>query len=123
MLMGKVTRLQPNLVQKFYLAPELGSDAGSMSHDQINALLNDKATSELPIFDVWSQLKDQHCEIETKSLINALLNEKDAHQCAVFAYQYMIRNSVHVPYKKSLIELRNEIELLCVGLVHPVTLG
>lgn len=119
---GKGHKVATELGAKFYLAPELGSDAGSMSHDQINALLNDKATSELPIFDVWSQLKDQHCEIETKSLINALLNEKDAHQCAVFAYQYMIRNSVHVPYKKSLIELRNEIELLCVGLVHPVTL-
>ena len=119
---GKGHKVATELGAKFYLAPDLGSDAGSMSHDQINALLNDKATSELPIFDVWSQLKDQHCEIETKSLINALLNEKDAHQCAVFAYQYMIRNSVHVPYKKSLIELRNEIELLCVGLVHPVTL-
>ena len=34
----------------------------------------------------------------------------------------MIRNSVHVPYRKSLIELRNEIEPFCVGRVHPVTL-
>ena len=119
---GKSHRVANEIGAKFCLAPELGADAGSMSHDQINALLNQMPTSELPVFDVWTQLKDQFCNVETKSLINALLNEKDAHQCAVFAYQYMIRNSVHVPYKKSLIELRNEIELLCVGLVHPVTL-
>lgn len=119
---GKSHRVASEIGAKFCLAPELGSDAGSMSHDQINALLNEKPTSELPVFDVWSQLKDQHCEIDTKSLINALLNEKDPHKCAVLAYQYMIKNSVHVPYKKSLIELRNEIELICAGRVHPVTL-
>ncbi|MDV5263222.1 hypothetical protein [Acinetobacter baumannii] len=28
----------------------------------------------------------------------------------------------HVPYKKNLIELRNEIEPFCVHRVHPVTL-
>ncbi|MFH4180685.1 hypothetical protein WDA55_21780, partial [Acinetobacter baumannii] len=55
-------------------------------------------------------------------LLSALTDEKDAHQCAILAYQYMIKNSVHVPYRKSLIELRNEIEPFCVGRVHPVTL-
>ncbi len=119
---GKGHKVATELGARFYLAPELGSDAGSMTHDQINALLNQKPTSELPIFDVWIQLKDQSCDVETKALINALLNEKDAHKCAVLAYQYMIRNSVHVPYKKSLIELRNEIELSCIGKVHPTTL-
>ncbi|WP_291374878.1 plasmid replication protein, CyRepA1 family [Acinetobacter sp. UBA6720] len=119
---GKGHKVATELGTRFYLAPELGSDAGSMTHDQINALLNDKATSELPIFDVWSQLKDQPCDIDAKLLLSALTDEKDAHQCAVLAYQYMIRNSVHVPYRKSLIELRNEIEPFCVGRVHPVTL-
>ena len=119
---GKGHKVATELGTRFYLAPELGSDAGSMTHDQINALLNQKPTSELPIFDVWTQLKDQSCDVETKALINALLNEKDAQKCAGLAYQYMIRNSVHVPYKKSLIELRNEIELICAGRVHPVTL-
>ena len=119
---GKGHRVATELGAKFYLAPVLGSDAGSMSHDQINALLNDKATSELPIFDVWSQLKDQPCDIDAKLLLSALTDEKDTHQCAVLAYQYIIKNSVHVPYRKSLIELRNEIEPFCVGRVHPVTL-
>lgn len=119
---GKSHRVANEIGAKFCLSPELGADAGSMSHDQINDLLKQKPTSELPVFDVWSQLKDQSCDIESKSLVSALLNEKDSRKCAVIAYQYMIRNSVHVPYKKSLIELRNEIELLCVGRVHPVTL-
>ncbi len=119
---GKGHKVATEIGAKFYLAPELGSDAGSMSHEQIRELLQQKQTSDLPVFDVWMQLKDQACDVETKIIADTLIAEKDAHKCAVLAYQYMIRNAVHVPHSKSIIELRNEIEPFCVGRVHPVTL-
>ena len=119
---GTGHRVAYELKAKFYLAPKLGSDAGSMTHEEIRNLLQQKLTSDIPAYDVWTQLKDEPCAIETKLLTDALSTEEDSHTCAVFAYQYIMRNLVHVPYKKNLIELRNEIEPFCVHRVHPVTL-
>ncbi|MEK5743230.1 plasmid replication protein, CyRepA1 family [Acinetobacter variabilis] len=119
---GTGHRVAYELGAKFHLAPELGSDAGSMTHEQLRELQQQKRTSDLPVFDVWTQLKDEPCAIETKLLTDALSTEDNSHKCAVLAYQYIMRNLVHVPYKKNLIELRNEIEPFCVHRVHPVTL-
>lgn len=119
---GTGHRVAYELKAKFYLVPKLGSDAGSMTHEEIRNLLQQKPTSDIPVYEDWKRLKSEPCDIETKHLLDALMNEENSFKCAVLAFQYVCRNLVSVPYKKNLIELRNEIEPFCVGRVHPVTL-
>lgn len=119
---GKGHKTAHEIGAKFYLCPELGADAGSMTHAQIKALLNQKPTSDLPVFDAWKQLKGQPCDVETKNLLMAIMNEQDAFKSAVYCYQYAFRHLVNVPHKHSILELRAAIEVAAVGKVHPVTL-
>lgn len=119
---GKGHKTAHEMGAKFYLCPELGADAGSMSHAEIKQLLSQKPTSDLPVYDAWTQLRGQPCDTETKNLLGYLLDETDPFTCAVYCYQYAFRHIAHIPHKLNILELRAAIEVAAAGKVHPVTL-
>lgn len=119
---GKGHKTAHEIGAKFYLCPELGADAGSMSHAEIKELLSQKPTSKLPVFDAWTQLKGHTVDKDTKQLLDAVMSETDSFLCAVYCYHYAIRHMAHIPHKLSILELRAAIEVAAAGKVHPVTL-
>lgn len=109
----------------FYLSPFSGSDAADLKPEVIQKVIADRFHSDIQIFssnDVWKQLDKAPCSLSSKEIKEELKACADDFDCAVLVHHFIKKNLLQVPRLKNLMELRKEIEFLCSGKVHPITL-